>query len=73
MVKKKVEEPFKVGDVVEPIKNVDFKGNQLYRYDSNYVIIAIRENKNVLLSAKRGDNYYYWATLDIKNIKKVEE
>ena len=73
-MEKKVTKPtFQKGDIVVPIKNVDFKGNQLYRYDAEYVITAIRDEKNVLLSAKRGDNYYYWATLDIKNIKKVEE
>lgn len=72
-MEKKIKPTFQKGDIVVPIKNVDFRGNQVYRYDAEYVITEIRDEKNVLLSAKRGNHFYYWATLDIKNIKKVEE
>lgn len=65
-------ETFKVGDIVQPIKNKDYKGNTIMRYDSTYIIMAIRDGK-ATLSAKRGELLYYWATLDLKNIKKVEE
>ena len=72
-MEKKVKATFAKGDKVVPIKNVDFRGNQLHRYDAEYVITAIREDNTVLLSAKRGEHYYYWATLKLNNIKKVEE
>lgn len=72
-MEKKTKTIFKEGDFVVPIKNVDFRGNQIPKYDSKYIITAIRENNTVLLSAKRGNNYYYWATLKTNNIKKVEE
>lgn len=60
------------GDIVIPIKNIDIYGKPLNRYDETYIITKI-ENKKVDLSAKRGKLFYYWGTIDVKNIKKVEE
>ena len=63
-------ESFKEGDVVVPIKLVDYNGKKLVQYDKNYVIKSLDGNRAVL-AAKRNGKLYTWAALNTNNIKKV--
>ena len=65
---------FKVGDLVVPVKLVNYKGKHLKQYDEYYIINEIK-NDRVVLSAKRKDKLVIWAAMNINNIelyKKVK-
>lgn len=65
-----VKESFKVGDVVVPIKLVDYDGTDLVQYDATYVITELSGNRAVLC-ANRGGKLYVWAAMHTDNIKKI--
>lgn len=59
-------EPFKVGDVVVPIKLVDYYGTPLVQYDDTYTITQINGDRAVL--SARGQ---VWAAMNTNNIRKA--
>ena len=59
---------FKVGDLVVPIKLVNYNGKHLKQYDEYYIIKEIK-NDRVVLSAKRKEKMVIWAAMNINNIK----
>ena len=63
-------ESFKTGDVVVPIKLVDYNGRNLVQYDKNYVITELNGDRAVL-AANRSGKLYTWAALNTNNIKKA--
>ena len=58
---------FKVGDVVVPIKTIDYNGTKLVQYDKTYTITEL-VGKRAVLSA-RGQ---VWAAMNTDNIKLAE-
>jgi surface antigen len=63
-------ESFKTGDIVVPIKLVDYNGRNLVQYDKNYVITELKGDRAVL-AANRNGKLYTWAALNTNNIKKA--
>jgi surface antigen len=63
-------ESFKTGDIVVPIKLVDYNGKKLVQYDKNYVITQLSGDRAVL-AANRNGKLYTWAALNTNNIKKA--
>lgn len=60
----------KIGDIVVPIKLVDYRGRKLNQYDARYQILSI-DSRGATLGAVRGTQRPIWATLALDNIKKV--
>ena len=61
---------FKVGDRVEPIKNVSYTGSKVVRWDDYYYITELRDDRAVL-SAKRGNKMVVWCAMNTNNIRKA--
>lgn len=59
----------KVGDIVVPIKLVDYRNKKLIQYDKKYEILKITD-KGALLGAVRGTQRPIWATLKLDNLKR---
>ena len=57
-----------VGDIVVPIKCVDYKGTSLKQWDEKYEILQI-DNRGAVLGAVRGSQRPIWAVLALDNIK----
>ena len=63
-------EVIKVGDKVEPIKNVSYSGNKVIRWDDYYYITEL-SGPRAVLSAKRGSRMVVWCAMNINNLRKV--
>lgn len=61
---------FKEGDIVVPIRLVDYNGTPLVQYDDNYVITQINGDRAVL-SANRNGKLIVWAAMNTNDIKKA--
>lgn len=59
-------EGFKVGDVVVPIRLVDYNGTPLVQYDNTYTISELNGDRAVLMA--RGA---VWAAMNTKDIRKA--
>lgn len=70
VIVEKTEATFKVGDIVVPVKLVDYRGNRLIQYDAKYEISNI-DGRGATLRAIRGSERPIWAVLPLENIKKV--
>lgn len=62
---------FKVGDYVVPTVLVNWKGQNLRKWDDLYQIVQI-DYRGAVLAAVRGNKRPIWAVLPLENIKKVE-
>lgn len=56
----------KVGDMVVPIKLVDYKGTPLKQYDKEYMVYRLNGDRAVLTA--RG---YIYAAVNVNNLRKV--
>ena len=65
------EPKFKEGDIVRPLKLVDYDGTPLKQYDDQYTIIQINGDRAVL-AAPRGEEMQIWAAMNTNDIEKVE-
>ena len=63
-------EVIKVGDKVEPIKNVSYSGNKVIRWDDYYYITEL-SGQRAVLSAKRNGKMVVWCAMNINNLRKV--
>ena len=63
-------EDFKEGDKVVPTRLVNYNGTSLTQYDDYYYITELVGDRAVL-SALRNGKYIVWASMNIKDIKKV--
>lgn len=57
---------FEVGDMVRPLRKVDYDGRKLRQYDDSYIITSLEGNRAVL--SARG---VIWAAMNIDDIEKV--
>ncbi len=62
------EQKFRVGDLVVPIKLINYNGTKLKQYDKYYTITQLSGDRAVL-SANRNGKMVVWASMNIKNIK----
>lgn len=60
----------KVGDKVEPIKNISYSGNKVIRWDDYYYVTEL-SGPRAVLSAKRGSRMVVWCAMNINNLRKV--
>lgn len=63
-------EVIKVGDTVEPIRNVSYSGNSVKRYDEYYTIKELVGDRAVL-GAWRGNRLVTWCAMNVNNLRKV--
>lgn len=63
-------EVLKVGDKVEPIKNVSYSGNRVVRWDDYYYITEL-SGQRAVLSAKRNGKMVVWCAMNVNNLRKV--
>lgn len=63
-------ETIKVGDKVEPIKNVSYSGNRVVRWDEYYYVTEL-VGKRAVLGAKRGNKMVTWCAMNTDNLRKV--
>ena len=61
---------FKVGDKVEPIKNIDYRGHSVARWDDYYYITELVGNRAVL-AADRNGSKVTWCAMNTDNLRKV--
>lgn len=61
-----------VGDWVEPIEPVNYYGTPLTQYDPEYKVIELNGDRAVL-AAPRDGKMAVWASMNVNNLKKVEE
>lgn len=60
----------RVGDKVEPIKNISYSGNRVIRWDDYYYVTEL-SGPRAVLSAKRGSRLQVWCAMNINNLRKV--
>ena len=60
----------RVGDKVEPIKNISYSGNRVIRWDDYYYVTEL-SGPRAVLSAKRGSRMQVWCAMNINNLRKV--
>ena len=63
-------EVLKVGDKVEPIKNVSYSGNRVVRWDDYYYITEL-SGQRAVLSADRNGRMVVWCAMNVNNLRKV--
>ena len=63
-------ETIKVGDKVEPIKDISYSGNRVKRWDEYYFVTEL-VGKRAVLSAKRGNKMVVWCAMNTDNLRKV--
>ena len=63
-------EVIKVGDKVEPIKDVSYSGHKVKRWDEYYYVTEL-VGKRAVLSAKRGNKMVVWCAMNTDNLRKV--
>ena len=61
---------FKVGDKVEPIKNVSYTGGKVVRWDDYYYITELKGDRAVLSALRKG-KYVTWCAMNTNNLRKV--
>ena len=64
-------ETIKVGDKVEPIKDISYSGNRVKRWDEYYFVTEL-VGKRAVLSAKRGNKMVVWCAMNTDNLRKVD-
>ena len=60
-----------VGDWVIPLRLINYYGVPLTQYDDKYVVLELDGNRAVL-GAPRNGEMQVWASMNIKDLKKVE-
>lgn len=63
-----VQEKFKVGDLVVPIKLVDYDGTRLIQWDSYYTISELKGDRAVLTAPRNGVPVV-WAAMNTNNLE----
>lgn len=63
-------EVIRVGDRVEPIKNVSYSGNKVIRWDEYYYVTEL-VGKRAVLAAKRNGKLVTWCAMNVDNLRKV--
>ena len=61
---------FKVGDVVKPIRLVDYNGTPLVQFDNTYTISEL-DGDRAVLTAPRNGKQVVWAAMNTKDIVKA--
>lgn len=63
-------EVIKVGDKVEPIRDISYSGNRVVRWDDYYYITEL-VGERAVLAAKRGSRLVTWCAMNVNNLRKV--
>ena len=66
----KASDTFEFGDKVEPIKNVDYRGRAVLKYDDYYYIRELVGDRAVLAALRNG-SYVVWCAMNTNNLRKV--
>ena len=64
------EEGIKVGDIVVPLRKVDYYGTPLIQWDDSYVVTELVGDRAVLKADRKGE-LVTWAALNIRDINKI--
>ena len=71
VLKLPVEETIQLGDWVVPTRLVNYNGVPVKQYDDKYKVTALVGDK-ATCSALRNGQYVIWASMNVKDLKKVE-
>lgn len=71
VLKLPVEETIQLGDWVVPTRLVNYNGVSVKQYDDKYKVTALVGDK-ATCSALRNGQYVIWASMNVKDLKKVE-
>lgn len=62
---------FRKGDIVVPTRLVSYTGQRLTQYDKQYIVKENTHNNQVILTAMRNGKQVIWATMNIKDVRRV--